>query len=212
MGATIPVPSRSAELSTNPGMVAMRRQTRIRLMEFAWPLFAVLGFILKGIHQTLFAWWLDPWLQKRANQSLWDDVQADLYFLCTKGQRIEEKSTQVLPSDYASVCIVLGSVRFCFTRGRGELNVSLRPRDAPDDSYELALVIAALDSKDITEVTQLSDLADVGDLLRARLHDLNDAFSESQYPEFKSKFSRVKENVRVLTRQAEWELNKRLHH
>ena len=71
-------------------------------MEFAWPLFAVLGFILKRIHQTLFAWWLDPWLQRRANQSLWDDVQANLYFLSTKGQPIEEKRTQVLRFDYGN--------------------------------------------------------------------------------------------------------------
>jgi hypothetical protein len=48
-------------------------------------------------------------------------------------------------------------------------------------------------------------------LLRARLDDLNGVFSESRYPEFKKKLVSVKENVRVLTRQAEWELNKQLY-
>jgi hypothetical protein len=209
MGATIPVPSRGAEWSTNSGRLAMRRQNRIRIMEFAWPLFAVFAFILEG-KRFLPGGSIRGFKEEPTGRCGTTSRQTSIS--CTpKGRPIEEKRTQVLPFDYASVCIVLGNVRFCFTRGRGETK-SLGPRHALDDSYDLAVVIAALDSKDITEVTQLSDLADGGDLLRARLDDLNDAFSESQYPEFKSKFSRVKENVRVLTRQAEWELNKRLYH
>jgi hypothetical protein len=106
---------------------------------------------------------------------------------------------------------VFENVEFCFTRGRGELKVSLSPRCAPDDSYELPLVIAALDSKEVVEVAQSTHLAEVGDLVRARLDELNDAFSERQYPEFKTKLSSVKDRERILTRQAEWELNKRLY-
>jgi len=102
MGATIPVSSRSAEWSTNPGVVAMRRQTRIRL--YGVRVAAICSARLHSEAHTsdLFAWWLDPWLQRRANQSLWDDVQANLYFLSTKGQPIEEKRTQVLRFDYGN--------------------------------------------------------------------------------------------------------------
>jgi hypothetical protein len=49
------------------------------------------------------------------------------------------------------------------------------------------------------------------DLLRARLDDLNGAFSESRYPEFKKKFLSVKDDARILNRQAEWALNKGLY-
>jgi hypothetical protein len=180
-------------------------------MDLAWPLFAGLGFVLKVTNRTLLAWWLDPWLQRRANKALWDDVQENLYFLYTKGQPIKERWPRALPFDYASVYIVFENLRFCFTRGRGEVNISVAPRHAPDESYQLAVIIAALDSIDVTQLMQLNDLLEARDLLRARLDDLNGVFSESRYPEFKKKLVSVKENVRVLTRQAEWELNKQLY-
>ena len=80
-----------------------------------------------------FAWWLDPWFQRKSNQALWDDVQANLYFLYSNGELIKEKHPQILPFDYASVSLVFDNIRFCFTRGREELNVSLSPRHAPMD-------------------------------------------------------------------------------
>jgi hypothetical protein len=132
----------------------MQRQSRARIMDLAWPLFAGLGFVLKVTNRTLLAWWLDPWLQRRANKALWDDVQENLYFLYTKGQPIKERWPRALPFDYASVYIVFENLRFCFTRGRGEVNISVAPRHAPDESYQLAVIIAALDSIDITQVMQ----------------------------------------------------------
>jgi hypothetical protein len=188
----------------------MQRRGRIREMDLVWPLFAGLGFILKVTNRSLFAWWLGPWLQRRANRVLLDDVQANLYFLYSEGQPIEEKWPRALPFDYASVYIVFEHLLFCFTRGRGELNVSVAPRHAPDESFQLAVILAALDSIDITQVTQLSNLSEVADLLRARLPDFNIAFSELQYPEFKKRLLKVKESERTLIRQAEWELNKQL--
>jgi len=188
----------------------MERQTRIRIGELVWPLFAVVGFIFKLIDKTLLAWWLGPLLQKKANKALLDDLQANLYFLYTKGQPVGVK--QVLPFDYASVYITYDNVRFCFTRGRGELNVSLSPIYAPQETYLLSVVIAALDGKDITEVAPLSFLSEVGNLLRERLDDLNAVFSKRQYPEFRKKLSAVKERVRILTRQAEWNLNRAIYH
>jgi len=180
-------------------------------MELVWPLFAGIGLILKVINRTLFGWWLAPLLQRKANTALGDDVQENLYFLYTKGQPIKENWPRALPFDYASVDIVFENLRFCFTRGRGELNVSVAPRRAPHESYQLAVIIAALDSTDIMQVRHLNGLSEVGDLLRARLDELNGAFSESRYPEFKKKLLSVKKDVRILTRQAEWVLNKGLY-
>jgi hypothetical protein len=176
-----------------------------------WPLFAGFSFFLKIIHKIFFAWWLDSLLQRRANKALWDDIQTNLHFLYTTGEPVREERTRILPFDYASVYIDFGNVRFCFARGRDELSVSLSPRIALKETYELSVVIAAFDLKDIADVAPLNSLAEVNDLLQTRLHDLNRAFSESQYPEFKTRLMKVKEGERILTRQAEWELNKRLY-
>jgi hypothetical protein len=127
-------------------------------MGLVWPLFAGLYFILKGIHWTLLAWWRTHGFKKERIRRRGDDVKRNLYFLYSQGTPIKEKRTRVLPFDYASVYIANGKIQFCFTRGRGELNVSLSPRHAPDDAYELAVVVAALDSKDITKLAQLKRL------------------------------------------------------
>lgn len=174
------------------------------------PLLA-LAFIFKSIDKLFFEWWLDPWLQRRKNQSLRDDVQANLYFLYSEGQLVNEKHPKILPFDYAIVRIIFGNIVFCFTRGRDELNVSLSPRHAPNDSHLLSVVIAVLDSKDVTEQRGVSYLSEVAELLRPRLGALNEAFSEQAYPDFQERFAFEERTLRTLTRQAEWELNKRLY-
>ena len=190
----------------------MRRENRMRIMELVWPILAVPYLTLKGLDKVLVAWWLEPWLQRRKNQSLWHDVKTTLCFLYEKGMPIDEKHTSVLPFDYASVHLAYDNMQVCFTRGRGELNVSLSPRNDPTDGFELPLVLAVLDSRDVTEIAQSSDLAGVADLLRTRLKELNHVFSQNEYPEFKRKLLEVKNNMRIRTREVEWELNKRLYH
>lgn len=174
------------------------------------PLLA-LAFIFKTVDRLCFAWWLDPWLQRRKNKSLSDDVQANLYFLYSEGRLVKEKHLRILPFDYATVRIIFENIVFCFTRGRGELNVSLSPRHAPKDTHILQVVIATLDSKDVTEQSEVSYLSEVADLLRPRLDALNQAFSEQAYPDFQKRFAFVEQTLRVLTRQAEWELNRKLY-
>lgn len=189
----------------------MHRRTQQVIVAVLRPPLEALRFMFKVIHMVFFVWWLDPWLQRKANQALWDDVQANLYFLYSRGELIKERRPQVLPFDYASVRIVFQNIHFCFTRGRGELNVSLSPRHASMDTHQLPVVIAALDSRDVTEQKPVSNLSEVGDLLRPRLDTLNKAFSEQEYPEFKRKLAHEEQTLRVLTREFEWELNKRLY-
>lgn len=188
----------------------MKRQTQIQIMEVLWPLFAAISFVGKAIYGGAFAWWLDPWLQGRANQALWDDIQVNLHFLHNNCQPLKTRRARVLPFDYASVCLDYGNVRFCFSRGREELHVTLSPRHAPMEAYELPVVIAAINSADVTQQTSPRSLSGVGDLLRPRLDALNEAFSESRYPEFKKGLSAQKDNLRAATKQVEWELNKRV--
>jgi len=170
-------------------MHSINKSTRARVMgvlfrDVLLPLFLGPYYVLKGIYWILFGWWLDPWWQRRANHALMDDVQANLYFLYSRGQPIEEKRPRSLPFDYASVRIAFENIYFTFTRGRGELNVTLAPRHAPTDGHELTLVVAALDSSDLRPV---GDFPGIAAVLRPRLRALNEAFSESRYPEFEKK-------------------------
>ena len=187
---------------------------RLQIMEVIWPLFAGLAFILKALHRTLFAWWLDPWLQRRANDKLWDDIKSNFPSLCKEGRHIKDKRiiTTVLPFDYASVSIACDNLRLCFTRGRDELNVTCSHYSSPDEAYELALVIGALDSKDVTDLEYASTLPRVAELFGRRRNDINAAFSDESYPQFRLRLLRMREEARILTRQSEWELNKHLYH
>ena len=165
----------------------MERQKRLRIMEFGWPLFAALGFVLGIAYKIFLAWWLDPWLQRKANRALLDDIKANLYFLVSEGQLVNSRRSQVLPFDYASVQINYGNILFCITRGRGGVNVSVSPRYAPGESYELGRVVAALERRHLSECDLVNTLSGVGSLLRPHLQGLNDAFSETEYPGFRDR-------------------------
>jgi hypothetical protein len=91
---------------------------------------------------------LDVWSQRTENAALRDDIQANLYFLYSTGEIVEERwlKTAVHPFDYAVVRILNGNICFGFTRGQEQLNVTLSPRHAPRDTHELHIVIAAIDS------------------------------------------------------------------
>jgi len=181
-------------------------------MGLIWPLFAAAGFFSKVAYNSFLAWWLDPWLQRKANRALWEDVQANLYFLCEHGQLIQEKPIQILPFDYASVRLTYENLLFVFTRGRGELNTSLAPRSAPEETFRLSVVMAVLDSADVEEQRPPESLSALASLLRPRMVALNDAFSDSRYPEFREKLAEAKKVLRAATKGAEWELNRKLRY
>ena len=188
----------------------MDKHTRIQIMELIWPVFAVIGLVGKAAYKISIGWWLDSWLQRKANRVLWEDVQTDFHFLCPKGFLVKQRRTEILPFDYASVCVRYENLLFFFTRGRGELNVSLSSPSSPLETYRLAAVIAALDSTDVTEQHPPRSQAELANLLRPRLAALNEAFSDGQFPEFKKKLADEKRILRAATKQAEWELNKKI--
>jgi hypothetical protein len=189
----------------------VQKRPRQLIAEIFWPFFQALAFIFGATHKIFLSWWLDPWIQRRANQALWDDVQGNLYFLYSKGHPIVEQHPPILPFDYASVRIVLGNVGYCFTRGRGELNVSLSPANDPKDSHEFSIVMAALDGTDVAEQRSANHFSEVAGLLRPRLDALNEAYSEQAYPAFRARLAEGKRTLRILAKEASWELNKRLY-
>lgn len=173
------------------------------------PLYRTITLLLKTTYHLLF-FWLDIWMQRKNDQALQEDMERNLYFLVSKGRPVKKKRLQILPFDYSSACFSLENVYFCFTRGRGELNISLSPIGDTNDIHDLVIVIAVLDSKEVTEINPIEDLHKAAELLRSRMEAINDAFSERQYPEFRRKLVAAEESSKMVTRQIEWELNKRL--
>jgi hypothetical protein len=170
-----------------------------------------LFFFGKCFYKAFFSWWYDPWQQGKANEALWHEVQARLYFLAATGELVKERRPAILPFDYASINIVFKNLRFCFTRGQGEFNVTLSPARFPSHTYHLESVLAALSSNETSEVQRIDTLEEVAEVLRSRLDAISESFSETEYPEFREKLLKEKESERILIRQSEWELNRRLY-
>ena len=165
----------------------MRKHNRQLLDELIRPPFLLVGFIVKAIYRVMFGWWLDPWLQGKANQSLVEDVRGKLPFLFPNGTVVEHPQIRVLPFDYASVEVSWENLLFSFTRGREESNVLVAPRHAPNMSYELGAAIAALEDRRNSDCYAINDLHDAASLLQPHLQALNAAFSEHDFPTIKQK-------------------------
>ena len=166
----------------------MQRATKLRILEFVTPFFLGIGFVVKMIYNVAFAWWLDPWLRRKDNRALVDDVTANLYFLVSEQQATVPRSIVVLQSEWPTVEIPWGNLLFTVARWRGETSVTVATRHAPRESYELGPVIAALEHRHFSEGDVVNDLVDAASLLRPRLQALNAAFSVQE-------FQRVKERL-----------------
>jgi hypothetical protein len=161
------------------------RGRKLRILKFLTPLILGVGFIVKLVYNIAFAWWLDPRLQRKENRALWDDVQANFYFLTMQSQPHISGPTTIHPFDYASVKIPWENLLVTITRGRGDTTVSVAPRHSPGENYELGPVIAALERRHFSERDIVNDLAGAASLLRPRLQELNVAFSEQEFPRTK---------------------------
>jgi len=162
-----------------------RRQELIA--ELIRPPILAAGFVAKAVYMTFFGWWLDPRLQKKANQSLTEDVRFNLPFLFPVGRVAKQPRIRVLPFDYASVEVVWENLLLSFTRGREEVNVLVSPVHAPSVSYELGPLIAALENKHFSDRYRIDGLRDAANLLDSHLEQLNSAFSEQNFPAIKEK-------------------------
>lgn len=124
--------------------VAVDRRTRETLITLGRPVYVVLGSLFLATYKVLFGW-LEIWSQRKADSSLRYDVRRSFFFLFPPAEIVKERWYRVLPFDYASVRLNYKNICFTFTRGRGELNVSLSPRHVPLDRRELSYIVATLD-------------------------------------------------------------------
>lgn len=155
----------------------MQKATKLRILEFFGPLIVGIGFVFKVVYHAFFAWWLNPWLQRKAHRELVDDITRNLYFLVS-----EPSSISILRAEWPSVQIPSGNLLFTITRWRGDTTVSVAPKHDPVQSYELGPLVAAFECRHFSEHDNVNDLADAAGLLRPRLEALDDAFSEQGFP------------------------------
>ena len=135
------------------------------------------SILVESAARRAAAWWLNPWLERKANRELADDITRDLYFLVS-----EPSSLSVLRAEWPSAQIPWGNLLFTITRWHGDTTVSVAPKHDPLRSYELGPLVAAFEQRHFSEHDIVNDLADAARLLRPRLEALNAAFSEQEFP------------------------------
>jgi len=92
------------------------------------PLFVGIGFTVKMVYNVAFAWWLDPWMQRKANRALLDDIKTYLYFLVSPSLTDVLTPLTVVKSEWPEVEIPWENLLFTITRWHGETSVSVAPR------------------------------------------------------------------------------------
>jgi hypothetical protein len=157
------------------------------MLEFARPLFIGIGFTVEIVYNIAFAWWLDPWMQRKANRALLDDITRYLYFLVSPSLADVMAPITVLPSKWPAAEIPWENLLFTITRWHGETSVCVAPRHLPRESYELGPLVAALEHRHFSEGDMVNDLADAARLLRPRIQALNVAFSEQEFQRTKER-------------------------
>jgi hypothetical protein len=160
--------------------VDVQKATKLRILEFLRPLILGIGFAFKVVYYALFSWWLTPWLRHKANRELVEEIERNLWFLIS-----EPSAIRVLHAEWPTVEVFSGNLLFTILRWRGDTTVSVAPRHAPVQSYELGPLVAAFEGRHFSEQDIVNDLVDAARLLRPRLEALNAAFSEEEFPRVK---------------------------
>jgi hypothetical protein len=160
----------------------VQRATKLRILDFLAPVILGVGFLIKMLYIATFAWWLGPLLERKANRELVDDIKTNLDFLVS-----DPNSIRVLSADWPTVEVSWSNLLLTVVRWRGDTNVSIAPRHAPVESYELGPLVAAFESRHFSERDIVNDLVDAAKLLRPRLQALNAAFSEQEFPRIKQR-------------------------
>jgi len=177
------------------------------------PPLLLLGFIFGGIYKLLFSG-RDRRLALDDQQRLIQDIRSRVPFLASRENTcitpVDFGDTPP-PFDYAQVDVVCPPLKFRFSLGRGELAVYVNREDAETHGQELSLVLNLLDLRPEIKRGSIKDFSDVDGLLREHWEALAGAFSEARYPELRKQIEDAYARDRVITKQWEIEINRRLY-
>jgi hypothetical protein len=176
------------------------------------PPLTVLGYLLEP------AWALFGLSNKqvalRNQRELEQDVRSSLSFL------FDEQNGCVIPNrgvpfppgfDYAFVTVAVDDVLFRFCRGRGDLDIRVAAKNAPNDLYDLSIVLALMETENSDpQRWNFATLPQASRLLRPKMDRLKHAFDGAAARDLKQRLADVRASDQIAIRQAEWEINKRL--
>lgn len=176
------------------------------------PPLLIIGFALRPIYRLFFSR-ADRKLAKKNQDKFSEEIQDCVPFAFRElgGQIVPNEGENFPPPfDYAVVTVEASPFRLKFTRGRGELAVQVAPRVSPDSWHELSTVLNVLDLPGIRRGS-IATLFQAGDLLRQYAVEISKALSDSEYPQVKKKLINTYKHDRIITKQLENEINRRLY-
>ena len=176
------------------------------------PLFLLTGLVAKPLYRLLFSR-SDERLAREAEQQLAADLHTYLPFLFKEmeGRIVPNEGVEFPPPfDYAIVTIGVSRALLRFTRGRDHLAVQVAPKSYPNHFHEVSTVLTTLAVAGIQRGS-VSCLSDAGRVLRQHIGEIQRAFAPQEYPRLSAELQEVYARDRVVVKQLETELNRRLY-
>jgi hypothetical protein len=154
----------------------------------------------------------DKRLAEERRRCLIKVVLSTFSFLFTERKATIAPPTDAIPPfDYATVIVTDNNVIYRFTKGRNEERVDLGSALEPGRWHELSLVIGILDGPEEVQRGSIQDFQTAARLLKTNFGAIEEAFSETHYPRLKKQLNEIYKRDRVIMRQHEIEINRRLY-
>jgi len=175
------------------------------------PPLVLIGVVVKAIYYLFFGWWLDPKLTKRDHDQFLSDIHKWLGFLFSDygATVIPNDKEPPLLFDFALVTLAVGDLIFRIFRDRGSFTLRVASSKSPNEFHEFSTLLSAMDSG--IKRQGFSHLMDIERILKPHMKELMDAFTEQRYPQIKDELLGIYARDRVITKQWETEINRRLY-
>lgn len=181
------------------------------LIAVTTPPVRALGYVLWALYWILFGWWLDKRLVRRRDEKLAAEIREALSFLFSDYGAIIIPNDRETPAsnDFAAATVSVADLILRFYWGLGTLSIDVSSARNPKELHDLPSVLNLIDSAVARQ--QYSSVLEVEPVLRPHMRELIAAFSEDSYAEINRRLSDVYARDRVVTRQWEDEINRKLY-
>lgn len=172
----------------------------------------IIGFVGRPLYRLLFSR-SDERHAKLNEEKLGSDIQAQIPFLFSEmnGRIVPNEGVEFPPPfDYAIVTVEMPHFLLKFTRGRDHLAVQAAPKSAPTRFHELTTILTTLEVPGVQR-GQISGLSDAARILRQHADVITHALSDDEYPRLRIQLDEVYARDRVIRKQLETELNRKLY-
>jgi hypothetical protein len=191
----------------------MSREFRKWLIAVSTPPVRAIGFVVGGAFSLLYGPFYRRHVADRQEQ-LEDEVKYQLVSLFRghNARIIQNTEARNLHGLGASlVTVAVDGLLLRFIRWREVFQVHVASERLPNDWYELSEVLSVIDPIETIRPGAIGDFTDFTRSLGPNMVRLKEAFSPEQYPRLEKQMSEVRAFGRVVTRQWETEINRRLY-